>query len=42
MIRRETLKQLTKFTYALEADEWDDQMRDLKTKDQAHVLAGDG
>ena len=44
MIRREILKQLTQFTYALETDEEDgmNQIRDIKTIDQAHVLPGYG
>ena len=41
MIKREVLKQLTKFTYFLERIGYDDEMRGLKIIDQVHVLSGE-
>ena len=43
MISWEIFKKLSKFTYFLEMDKrmgWDDQMRDIQTIDQVHVLPG--
>ena len=34
-------KQLTKFTYTLETDERDDQIKSIKTIDQVHVRSGE-
>ena len=33
---------MNKFTYSLETDEEDDQMRDVKTIDQVYALPGEG